>query len=68
MTFMRRVPNSALPATGEASFADAIAAILASEELDVLQKRHWPPSLRQMAAYLDRPLELIPARVAAVAA
>jgi len=68
MTLTRPIPATTIPAIGEASFADAIAAILASEELDALRKRHWPTSLRQMAAYLDRPLELIPARMAAVAA
>jgi hypothetical protein len=29
-------------------------------------KRHWLTSLRQMAVYLDRPLSLIPTRIAAI--
>ena len=57
------------PARGplaEPSFADAISAIVAEADLSLEKKRHWPTSLRQMAGYLDKPLELIPARVAAI--
>ena len=55
------------PGVGEPSFADALAAIEAAEELSPAQKRHWSTSLRQMAGYLDRPLTLIPTRIAAIA-
>src|SRR5688572_25022290 len=52
---------------GEPSFADAVAAIEKAEELSPAQKQHWPTSLRRMAHYLDRPLSLIPTRIAAIA-
>src|SRR3990170_6125537 len=52
---------------GEPSFADAMAAIEKAEHLSHTQKRHWSTSLRQMARYLDRPLPLIPTRIAAIA-
>src|SRR5680860_386311 len=52
---------------GEPSFADAMAAIDKAEDLSPTQKQHWPTSLRQMARYLDRPLSLIPTRIAAIA-
>jgi hypothetical protein len=52
---------------GEPSFADAMAAIEKAEGLSATQKRHWATSLRQMARYLDRPLSLIPTRIAAIA-
>jgi len=52
---------------GEPSFADAMAAIDKAEDLSPTQKRHWLTSLRQMARYLDRPLSLIPTRIAAIA-
>jgi integrase len=52
---------------GEPSFADAMAAIEKAEDLSPTQKRHWLTSLRQMARYLDRPLSLIPTRIAAIA-
>ena len=51
---------------GEPSFADAIAAIEKADELSPAQKRHWSTSLRQMGRYLDRPLALIPTRIAAI--
>jgi integrase len=51
---------------GEPSFADAMAAIDKAKELSPTQKRHWPTSLRQMGGYLDRPLSLIPTRIAAI--
>jgi hypothetical protein len=53
---------------GEPSFADAIAAIEKADELSPAQKRHWSTSLRQMGRYLDRPLALIPTRIAAIGA
>ena len=52
---------------GEPSFADAMAAIDKAEDLSPTRKRHWLTSLRQMARYLDRPLSLIPTRIAAIA-
>jgi hypothetical protein len=50
----------------EPSFADAIAIIAASDELPKQTHRHWTTSLRQVAKALDRPLEMIPARLRAV--
>ena len=50
----------------ETSFADAIAIIIASEELPEHTRRHWTTSLRQFAKATDRPLEVIPARYSAV--
>jgi integrase len=51
---------------GEPSFADAIAAIEASADLDIITRRHWATSLRALARYLDLPPESIPARVLAI--
>ena len=51
---------------GEPSWADAIAAIEKADDLRPDQKRHLPTSLRQMATYLDKPLSMIPTRIAAV--
>jgi integrase len=51
---------------GEPSFAEAIAAIEASAELDVVTKRHWATSLRKVAEYLGLPPESIPARMLAI--
>lgn len=51
---------------GEPSWADAITAIEKAVELSAAQKRHWPTSLRQIGGYLDRPLSLIPTRIAAI--
>jgi hypothetical protein len=53
---------------GEPSVADAIAAIETADEVSPAQKRHWSTSLRQMGRYLDRPLALIPTRIAAIGA
>ena len=50
----------------EPSFQDAIAMIVASEELPEQLKVHWTTSLRQFAKATDRPLEVIPARYSAV--
>jgi len=52
----------------EFSFADAITAIAASEDLPEQKRRHWSTSLRQIGKALDRPLEVIPARYSAVRA
>ena len=43
-----------------------MAAIEKAEDLLPKQKCHWCSSLRQMARYLDRPLSLIPTRIAAI--
>jgi len=51
---------------GETSWADAIAGIDKAEDLSFAQKRHWSTSLRQTGRYLDRPLFLIPTRIAAI--
>jgi hypothetical protein len=53
---------------GEPSWADAIAAIEKADDLRADQKRQLPTSLRRMAAYLDKPLSMIPTRIAAVGA
>jgi len=52
----------------ETSFADAIAVIAASDELPEQIRRHWSTSLRQIAKALDKPLEVIPARLTAIRA
>jgi len=51
---------------GEASWADVIAAIEKADDLRPDRRRHLITSLRQMATYLDRPLYMIPTRIAAV--
>ena len=56
------------PVLIETSFADAIAIIAASDELSAQRKRHWATSLRQFAKWVDKPLEVIPARYSAVRA
>jgi hypothetical protein len=43
-----------------------MAAIERADDLGSEQKRHWLTSLRQMGRYLDRPLSLIPSRIAAI--
>jgi site-specific recombinase XerC len=50
----------------ETSFADAIAIIAASDELPTQTRRHWATSLRQIAKAMDKPLEVMPARLSAV--
>ena len=54
------------PVLIESSFADAIAIIAAADELPKQTQRHWTTSLRQIAKALDKPLELIPARLSAL--
>jgi hypothetical protein len=51
---------------GQPSWAEAITAIEKSEDLTPAQKRHWSTSLRQIGRYLDRPLVLIPVRIAVI--
>jgi integrase len=67
MNVMNNATKMAGMLIGEASFADAMAAIEKAEDLSLAQKRHWLTSLRQMARYLDRPPSLIPTRIAAIA-
>ena len=67
MNLMTNATTMAGALIGEPSFADAMAAIEKAEDLSPTQKRHWLTSLRQMARYLDRPLSLIPTRIAAIA-
>ena len=50
----------------EPSFADLIAAVEQAPELSEQRRRHWVCSLRQIAKWLDRPAEVIPARWHAV--
>ena len=62
------IPMSQTPVLIEGSFLDAIAIIAAAGELPKQTQRHWTTSLRQIAKALDKPLELIPARLSAVRA
>jgi len=66
MNVMNDAPTMSGMLIGEPSWADAITAIEKADELSPAQKRHWPTSLRQMGGYLDRPLSLIPTRIAAI--
>jgi hypothetical protein len=59
---------SQTPVLIETSFLDAIAIIAAADELPKQTQRHWATSLRQIAKALDKPLELIPARLGAIRA
>src|SRR2546430_31441 len=52
----------------EPSFVDAIAIIVAADKLPKQTRRHWTTSLRQIAKALDKPLDVIPARLSAVRA
>jgi integrase len=54
------------PALLEPSFVEAIAAIEKSAELTKSTKRQWACSLRQIAKWLDRPVEMVPARWTAI--
>jgi integrase len=51
--------TTALP---EPSFSDLVAAIEAGKDLPEQIRRHWACSVRQIAKWLDRPLEVVPAR------
>jgi integrase len=46
----------------ETSFADAVVAIGRATDLSEQTRRHWVCSMRQIAKWLDRPVEVIPAR------
>src|SRR5450759_1116450 len=56
------IPMPHKPALLEPSFVEAIAAIEQSADLSKNTKRHWVCSLRQIAKWLDRPFEMVPAR------
>jgi hypothetical protein len=56
------------PVLIETCFADAIAIIAAADELPIQTRRHWATSVRQIAKALDKPLEVIPARLTAIRA
>src|SRR5262245_19634155 len=66
MNTIDRPARFAAALIGESSWADAITAIDKEEHLTPVQKRHWPTSMRQLGRYLDRPLSLIPTRIAAI--
>ena len=50
----------------EPSFADAVKAIENATGLPARTRSHWTCSLRQIAAAMDKPLEIVPARWTAV--
>jgi integrase len=50
------------PTLLEPSFVEAIAAIEEAADLSKSIKGHWVCSLRQIAKWLDRPFEMVPAR------
>lgn len=50
----------------EPTFSIAMTAIEAAADLSASIKRHWVCSLRQIAKWLDRPLEVTPARWTAI--
>ena len=54
------------PALLEPSFAEAMTAIEDAADLSASVKRHWICSLRQIAKWLDRPVEVTPARWTAI--
>jgi integrase len=64
------LPDAAPPAAEielqEPSFEDAIALIAEDLDLPADMKNHWSCSLRRLAAFLDRPMALVPARWTAV--
>jgi integrase len=60
------IPGETVTALLELSFADLLAAIEGTGELTEQRRRHWGCSVRQVAKWLDRPLEVIPARWQAI--
>jgi integrase len=50
----------------EPTFTETISAIGSAIDLSIEKKRHWACSLRQIARWLDRPLETVPARLTSV--
>jgi integrase len=59
-------PEASATRLVEASFADLITAVEGGAELSEQCRRHWTCSLRQVAKWLGRPLEVIPARWQAI--
>jgi integrase len=59
-------PEASATRLVEASFADLITAVEGGADLSVQCRRHWTCSLRQVAKWLGRPLEVIPARWQAI--
>jgi Phage integrase family len=59
---------SQTPVLIEPSFVDAIAIIATADQLPKQTQRHWTTSLRQIAKALDKPLEVVPARLSALRA
>src|SRR5262249_41328478 len=59
---------SQTPVLIEPSFVEAIAIIATADELPKQTQRHWTTSLRQIAKALDKPLEVIPARLNSIRA
>jgi hypothetical protein len=60
------IPAGATIDLHEPSFEEAATAIAGDPDLPADVKRHWPCSLRRVAAFLDRPMVLLPARWSAV--
>jgi integrase len=50
----------------EPSIADALKAIETAADLPASKRVHWSCSLRQICVYLDKPLEIVPARWSAI--
>lgn len=50
----------------EPTVLDAVGTIEAADELPASTRTHWVCSLRQIGKFLDRPLEVIPARYSAI--
>jgi hypothetical protein len=65
-TTTRNSPLAATAVIGEPSFADVLARVEGAPDLDRFRKRYWSTSLRQMASYLDRPPECVPARITGI--
>ena len=50
----------------EPSFSDLVAAIDGAADLSQQRRQHWLCSVRQLAKWLDRPIEVVPARWQAI--
>jgi hypothetical protein len=66
MNVIDRPQSSVAALIDEPSWAEVIVAIEKADDLGPDQKCHWSTSLRRMGRYLDRPLCLIPTRIAAI--
>jgi len=60
------IPMTEPMAILEPTFSAAMTAIEDAADLSVGIKRHWVCSLRQIARWLDRPVEVTPARWTAI--